>query len=60
MREYRLWKIDTDIWDGLSLRFIVIAKLRCIGNCFLLNMKGREISSEGDRGILGMNTILRA
>jgi hypothetical protein len=36
---------------------IVIVKLRRTGNCFLLNLKGRDRSSEGDKGILGMNTL---
>jgi len=39
---------------------MVIAKLRRIGNCFLLSLKGSEISSDGDIGILGRNTILPA
>jgi hypothetical protein len=29
-------------------------------NCFLLNFNGRVRSSEGDIGILGMNTLLPA
>ena len=36
---------------------MVMAKLRRTGNCFLLNLKGSDISSEGAIGILGMNTL---
>src|SRR4051812_43124997 len=39
---------------------MVIAKLRRMGNCFLLNLKGSEVSSYGDIGILGMNTLFPA
>jgi len=40
--------------------FMVMAKLNRTRNCFLLNLKGREISSEGDSGGLGMKTLFRA
>ena len=36
--------------------FIVIPKLSLIGNYFLLKLKGSEISSDGDKGILGIKT----
>lgn len=39
---------------------LVTAKHRRIANYFLLNLKGREISSEGHKGILRMNTLLSA
>ena len=50
---------DPKIWDGLSLRFIYYhgKTQRYRELCFLLNLKGREISSEGDNGILGMKTF---
>uniref|UniRef100_A0A0A9ADI2 Uncharacterized protein n=1 Tax=Arundo donax TaxID=35708 RepID=A0A0A9ADI2_ARUDO len=35
---------------------MVMAELRRIGNCFLLNLKGSMSSSEGYIGILGRNT----
>jgi hypothetical protein len=39
---------------------MVIAKLNRIGNYFLLNLKGSDMSSEGDKGILGMKTLVPA
>ena len=57
----RLREVDTYIRYGLTLRLlIVIAKLNRMGNCFFLNLNGRVRSSEGDIGILGMNTLLPA
>jgi hypothetical protein len=35
---------------------MVIAKLRRIGNCFLLNLKESTSSSDRYKGILGRNT----
>src|SRR5438105_21597 len=36
---------------------IVIVKLSCTGNFSLLNLKGRERSLDGDKGILGIKTL---
>jgi hypothetical protein len=43
------------IWPCALL--IVIAKLKHTGNCFFLNLKGSDRSSDGDNGILGMKTL---
>jgi hypothetical protein len=43
------------VWPYALL--IDIAKLRCTGNCFLLNLKGSDRSSDGEKRILGMKTM---
>ena len=39
---------------------MTVVKLKRIGNCFILKLKGKDISSEGDKGISGMNSFLVA
>jgi hypothetical protein len=43
------------VWPCALL--IIITRLRRMRNCFLLNLKGSDRSSNGDIRILGMNTL---
>jgi hypothetical protein len=54
----RYTPIVGSVWPYALL--IVIVMLRHMGNYFLLNLKGSDRSSDGDIGILGMNTLSRA